>query len=235
MFIEYIKCNNFISFILGLLLSAVISLSIGLYSLEKRFEYSQKIERYNNIKYELNLLHKTNHELGSLINKLLQEEKSEIIIECRDIKGFLERLENKYKKIKQKSINLADLLYIYYDRISDLKVIEKINIPYSNLPSNEWKFGYTPKEIEISNYIQITTFYDHLYKYNINLDKCTDIKSAYSSVIPSNRITDFKTFSNKIEKNLTYIKENIKNTKDIINEQINHLENTLKFLKKDIP
>lgn len=165
--------------IIGALLSAVLSLSVGYYNLKKTFELTQKKELRYSLHKDITLLRKVESELDENINLLLNNDYR-IVIETEVVPMPSIPTENKEdeKFIKK--------LMTYYKFImgGDLKKITKLNMPRNKFVIDAWEAGGPiVSNIEFGLIQSINDLYRKLLRINKLLEKVDYINTGdtYSS------------------------------------------------------
>ena len=212
--------------IFGALLAAVLSLTVGLYNLNRSFELTQKKDLLYSLKTDITLLKNVERELDENLNLFLNH-NYQIVIEAEEI--TLPQLPVEDKKDEEFAKKLAE--YIEQFRGKMFKVT-KIEYPPDKFIVDAWQpAGPTVSDIDFDLIQLLNDLYRKLTRINKFIDGANEISQGmmlfhYQFNTAKSSVPRYNKMVNEITQ------KNILNLKNKIAQELNRLQkerNKIKF------
>ncbi len=216
-----------LSAVLGALISGVISLSAGLFSLTKSFGMAQNKERITNLRYEIDTLRKVERELDYNL-ALLMKQELQVFIEVE------KAVYNIPDDIKDEAIRTFMAAY-FKEFFRNTYNIKSVKIPKDRFRAGVWPYrGLPPGEVDFELGQKLQDLYMILSRVNRCISDIDYISQSSLSYMGYAEVERMRRLRESITQDVSYLsKENIilvlKN--DVVSE-ISRLRGILDKIRK---
>lgn len=167
--------TEIVAAIIGALFSGVVSLSVGLYSITRSFEYLQNKELLQQLRVDITLLKSVESELDLNLQSLLSEPVS-IAIETEKIGSWRDIVEDEPKKKGEKQVKEEALRMVDAMMGGDVYRVTKAELPRLQFYAEAWPTGGPGvSEIDFALVQQISELYRDLRRLNKFIESVANI------------------------------------------------------------